>query len=94
MVRTLATPLEGRGSPKKFSRTGVRTPKRTNQSGAGFGNPAPGLETGPNDKIQTIPNSSCCQLVSHHISFNSERFEIPAPVRNSGAGLPESGAGF
>jgi len=45
MVRSLATPLEGRGSPKKFSRTGVRTPKRTNQSGAGFGNPAPDLET-------------------------------------------------
>ena len=45
MVRSLATPLEGRGSPKKLSRTGVRTPKRTNQSGAGFGNPAPDLET-------------------------------------------------
>jgi len=35
MVRSLATPLEGRGSPKIFSWTGVRTPKRTNQSGAG-----------------------------------------------------------
>jgi len=27
---------------------------------------------GPNDKFQTVPNSSCCQLVSHQISLKSD----------------------
>jgi len=45
MVRTLATPLGGRGSPKKFSGTGTRARCRVIQSGAGFCNPAPEVRT-------------------------------------------------